>query len=236
MARRVEEDSGIDGPRLRLLAKRLSAIAPRGRWWPYDEPFEIALSAVLTQRTRWQGAAQAMENLRAEGLLTPPALASAPRATVERALRPAGFYRQKARSLQGIATRICGGFGGRFERVLELPTPQLRAEILSWTGVGEETADAILLFAAGRPAFVVDAYAVRLMRRFGAVREGALPPPAAVRDAWMRTLGNRPGASKAAHAAIVELCKSHCTREPACGTCPVRVPCPKVGVAASVKR
>lgn len=219
-----------------MLAGRLLALAPRGRWWPYDDPFEVVVSAVLTQRTRWQGAARAMDNLRAENLLRPPALAGAPREKVERALRPAGFYRQKARALQGIAERIGAGFGGRFERVLELATPQLRAEVLSWPGVGEETADAVLLFAAGRPAFVVDAYAMRLMRRFGAVKEGASPPPAAVRDAWMRTLGGRPPASKAAHAAIVELCKSHCTREPACRTCPIGGSCRKLGVAASGRR
>lgn len=233
MAWRVEEDSGVDGARLRQLAECLLEVAPRGRWWPYDDPFEIALSAVLTQRTRWQGAARAMENLREAGLLTPRSLAGAPRGRVERALRPSGFYRQKARAVQAIAARVCEGFEGRFEQVLRLPTPALRREVLTWPGVGDETAEAILLFAASRPAFVVDAYTMRLMRRFGALERAAKPTSAAVGAAWLRSLGGRPAASKAAHAAIVELCKSHCTPVPDCANCPLRAPCPKTGVGHS---
>lgn len=232
MARRVEEDTGIDGARLRLLAKRLSAVAPAGRWWPYDSPFEVALSAVLVQRTRWEGAAQAMENLRGAGLLAPRALAGAPRATVERCLRPAGFFRQKARSAQGIARILSLRFGGSIERAFELEDGELRTELLTWPGVGEETADAILVFAAYRGGFVVDAYALRLMRRFGAITLGATPPTSEVARAWVKAGAGDNRRSRELHAAIVELCKSRCTRRPLCAGCPLSASCPRVGVEA----
>jgi endonuclease III related protein len=228
MGKRVEEDSGIDGARLRVLATALRPLAPDGRWWPYDDPFEVAVSAVLTQRARWEGAQRAMDNLRAAKLLTPRALAAAPPARVEACVRTAGFYRQKTKALRAIASRICGAFGGRMVLLFELSTDELRRELLSWRGVGEETADAILVYGAGRPTFVVDAYAMRLMRRFGALRGAAAPSYAAVSAAW-RTAGSRTlGDAKALHAAVVDLSKRVCTTVPACGRCPLAGACAQV--------
>ena len=91
MGKRVEEGSGIDGARLRVLARRLASVAPEGRWWPYDDPFEIAVSAVLTQRTTWGSAARAMDELREAGLLTPLELARAPPGASSGASAARGF-------------------------------------------------------------------------------------------------------------------------------------------------
>ncbi len=233
MARRVEEDSGIDGARLRVLAGRLLALAPSGQWWPYDDPFEVAVSAVLTQRARWGGAARAMDELRKAGLLTPKELAAAPRARVEGCLRPAGFYLQKARAVQAIAERLCDRFGGEWENLECMETEELRAEVLSWRGVGEETADAILVYALGRPVFVVDAYALRLMGRFGALAPGARTSYAEVAAAWTSVSRGRARRSKALHAAIVDFSKSTCAARPRCAACPLARSCPKVGVKAA---
>ena len=225
MGKRVEEDSGIDGARLRALAAAVRPLAPEGRWWPYDDPFEVAVSAILTQRARWEGAQRAMDNLRAANLLTPGALAAAPAASVEACVRTAGFYRQKAKALRGIAGRICTQFSGRMDNVLALATDELRRELLSWRGVGEETADAILVFAAGRPAFVVDAYAIRLMRRFGALPPGATPSYGAVSSAWRAAGARTVGDAQALHAAVVDLSKTVCAAEPACARCPLEGAC-----------
>jgi endonuclease-3 related protein len=226
MGKRVEEGSGIDTARLRELARLLSPLAPRGRWWPYDDPFEVAVSAVLTQRARWEGAQRALENLRGAKLLSPRALARAPRRTVEACVRTAGFYRQKAAALQAMGARVADGYGGRMEDLFALPTPELRRELLSWRGVGDETADAILLFAAGRPVFVVDAYTVRLMERFGATSPRKAPPsyPAAS-AAWSAAGAGTVQGARALHAAIVEHGKATCSRTPACERCPLQSRC-----------
>jgi endonuclease-3 related protein len=231
MGKRVEEDSGIDVARLRALARGLEREAPGDEWWPHRDPFEIAVSAVLTQRARWEGALRAMENLRRAGLLTPRAMAGAPLRKVAACVRTAGFYRQKAAALQAMGRRLSDAYGGRMEDLFELRTPALRRELLSWRGVGEETADAILLFAAGRPAFVVDAYAMRLMRRYGAVEPRADPSYHQVAQAWRAAGVATVPAARAVHAAAVDLCKSHCRVRPSCRRCPLTGSCRKVGVA-----
>lgn len=232
MGPRVEEDSGIDGRRLRLLARSLGKVAPTGTWWPYSDPFEVAVSAVLTQRARWEGAARAMAALRDAGLLTPKALAAAPLEDLERCLQPAGFYRQKARALKGIASRLCDAYGGRWQSLLALDTPALRRELLGWRGVGEETADAILLYAADRQAFVIDAYTRRLMGRFGALKRGARPSYRRLSEAWTRAGFAEPANARRIHASIVDFSKSTCAARPKCGGCPLERGCLKVGLPA----
>ena len=231
MARRVEEDSGIEARRLATLARHLGRAYPAGPWWPFDDPFEIAVSALLTQQTRWAAVEIAIAALRRERLLTPPALAAAPRETVERILRPTGFYRQKARAVQGIARILVERFGGSIDHAFRLPTFALREELLSWPGVGEEMADSILLYAAGRPVFVVDAYTYRLMERFGATQPDHRVPYLVAAKGWSRAVKGGAPAFKAMHGAVVELCKGHCTRSPDCASCPLEAACPKIGVA-----
>lgn len=231
MGRRVEEDSGVDARRLATLARGLARRPVSHRWWPYRDPFVLALSAVLTQRTRWEAAAAGVERLRERGLLDPHALARAPPARVEDAVRPTGFFRQKARAVQGISRRVVQAHAGDIRRALSGPLAATRAELLRWPGVGLETADAILLFAGRRRAFVVDAYTRRLMTRYGALRPGAEAPYGRLQAAWEASLPPRAAHYAHLHAAIVELCKSHCRRTPRCRTCPLRGGCLRVGVA-----
>lgn len=213
-----------------MLARRLAAGGPGRRWWPYSDPFELAVSAVLTQQTRWSAVESAMEALGREGLLTPAGLARAAPGTVERLVRPTGFYRQKARAIQAMARTLVERFGGRIETAFELPTDDLRREVLSWPGVGEETADAILLYGAERPVFVVDAYTRRLMDRFGATSGRKRPSYAAISRAWSSvTPGGAPG-FQAIHAAIVDHSKGTCTTTPVCGRCPLADSCAQRGV------
>jgi len=232
MAGRVEEDSGIEAARLATLARGLARAYPTGTWWPFDDPFAIAVSAVLTQQTRWSAVEKAMASLRREQLLTPATMASATRSKLERLLRPTGFYRQKARAVQGIARILCARFGASMERAFELPTGELRAELLSWPGVGEETADSILLYAADRPVFVVDAYTRRLMERFGAVRGRRSPSYGQTADAWARASPGGARAFKAMHGAIVEHGKRVCAKVPRCPSCPLQGACAKRGIPA----
>ncbi|HEX9709546.1 MAG TPA: hypothetical protein VGB42_06220 [Candidatus Thermoplasmatota archaeon] len=232
MGRRVEEDSGVDTRRLATLARGLARQPVGRRWWPYRDPFALALSAVLTQQTRWEAAAAGVERLRERGLLDPRALALAPPGRVEDAVRPTGFFRRKAGAIQGIARRVEEAHGGDIRRALRGPIAAARAELLGWPGVGPETADAILLFAGRRPAFVVDAYTRRLMTRYGALAHGGAGAPyGRLQAAWAAAVEPRAARYAHLHAAIVELCKSHCRRIPRCGTCPLRGGCERVGAA-----
>ncbi|MGO1228758.1 MAG: endonuclease III domain-containing protein [Brachybacterium sp.] len=151
---------------LRVLHRELrERHGPQGWWWPGEEPFEIALGAVLVQRSRWVQAASAIAELRRAGLLEAAPLATADEETVRELVRPAGFPRTKPRRVQSLArwwTEHAESAGGRSDE-------QLRIELLGVEGVGEETADAISLYCFRRPAFLCDEYARRVLGDRGAV-------------------------------------------------------------------
>jgi len=160
------------GRLLRLYRDLLRHFGPQG-WWPGRTPFEIAVGAILTQHTTWSQAARGVAALRARGLLTARALAAAPEAVIAAAIRPAGTYRLKARRLRDFTAWLLARFGGRFEGMRRAALGPLRRELLAVPGLGPETVDAILLYAADRPVFVADAYARRVLARHRLLAPGA---------------------------------------------------------------
>ncbi|MDD3294111.1 MAG: endonuclease III domain-containing protein, partial [Geobacteraceae bacterium] len=95
----------------------------------------------------------------------------------------------------------------------------LREELLKVKGVGPETCDSILLYAGGKPSFVVDAYTRRLFSRFGLVPETASYEE--VRSFFMENLPSDAGLFNEYHALIVEHCKERCRKKPFCQGCPM---------------
>jgi endonuclease-3 related protein len=141
------------------------------RWWPARTPYEVAVGAILTQHTAWTSAARAVTALRARRLLRPERVAALSEAELAELIRAAGTYRLKARRLQAFTRWLLERFGGRFAGMRRAPLLALRREMLAIVGLGPETVDAILLYAAGRPVFVADAYARRLLARHGFLPE-----------------------------------------------------------------
>jgi endonuclease-3 related protein len=157
---------------LRLHRTLLARHGPQG-WWPARTPFEVAVGAILTQHTAWPGAARAVAALRARRLLTPRRLAACDVVMLGRLVRPAGTYRLKARRLLGFTGWLLRRFDGDFRRMRRAPLGPLRRELLAVPGLGPETADAILLYAAGRPVFVADTYTRRVLARERLLRRDA---------------------------------------------------------------
>ena len=204
---------------LRLYAALHARFGPQG-WWPATSPFEVAVGAILTQHTAWSGVARAIGNLRAARRLTPLRLRPIPLPRLGRLIRPAGTWRLKARRLRALATFCLARAGGRLERLRATPLEALRAELLAVAGVGPETADAILLYALGRPVFVADAYTRRVLSRHGLV------PADIGYEALRRFLETRlpgdPVLFNELHALLVAVGKSHCRSRPRCEGCPLR--------------
>ncbi len=195
-------------------------------WWPSESPFETVIGAVLTQFTSWRNAEIAIANLRRRDALTPPGLAALGGEELEELVRPSGFFRQKARTLRSLLDTL-GRFEGGLTEMLELSTPRLRSELLATRGIGPETADAILLYAAGRPTFVVDAYT----RRF-ACRHGLIGTRASYDEVQSIFLGALPADVEILgelHALLVRLGKEYCRPEPRCAECPLRDDLPAGG-------
>jgi endonuclease III related protein len=126
-------------------------------WWPAESPYEVAIGAVLTQNTNWRNVEKAIALLKEAGLVNEVRMLSAPIPKLERLVRPSGFYRQKARRLKAM-TRT-------WLRVRKMDDAnEMRRALLETHGIGKETADSILLYALGKPVFVVDAYTRRFCK------------------------------------------------------------------------
>jgi len=194
-------------------------------WWPADTPFEVVVGAILTQNTAWGNVEKAIANLRDAGALTSPNLAGMALARLEELIRPAGFFRQKASRLQRVAQLLERKHAGDVAALCAGELDAARHRLLALQGVGPETADSILLYAAGRPSFVVDAYTRRLLARLGLVRGDE--PYEAIRRRFMQELPAQAPLYNEYHALIVAHGKAFCRkRRPLCGECPLAELCP----------
>jgi endonuclease III related protein len=145
----------------------------RQHWWPAQSRFEVIVGAYLTQNTSWSNVERALRSLRQARLLSVSGLRRTPRAKLEKLIRSAGYFRQKAQRLKTFVSFLDKRYGGSLARMFAQPTAELRAELLSLNGVGPETADSILLYAGNHPVFVVDAYTRRILERHGLIGPGA---------------------------------------------------------------
>ena len=127
----------------------------------------MIVGAMLTQNTSWQNVERAIRNLREADLLEPHALYAVPVEELEELIRPAGYFRVKARRLRSLLEFLVERYGGSLEAMFAAGLPDLRRQLLAVHGVGPETADSILLYAGGLPSFVVDAYTHRVFARHG---------------------------------------------------------------------
>ncbi len=187
-------------------------------WWPARTKFEIIVGAILTQQTTWRNVEKAIRNLRKNRLLTIENLANAPLRKIEELVRPAGYYREKAKCLKNIATYLLKHYQGKLKELFKKDTKSLREELLNLRGIGKETADSILLYAGGKRIFVIDAYTKRIFLRLG------LLPASDYDKIRMFFEDNLPRDVKIYeefHALLVKLGKEFCKRKPLCSSCPL---------------
>ena len=142
-------------------------------WWPAQSPFEVIVGAYLTQNTTWTNVEKALANLRTARLLSVKGIRGASVAELERSIRPAGYFRQKAKRLKLFVGFLDQRYQGSLRKMLARPRSKLREELLSLHGIGPETADSILLYAGNHPVFVVDAYTRRILERHRILPEDA---------------------------------------------------------------
>lgn len=189
-------------------------------WWPGDTPFEVAVGAILTQNTNWANVEKAIGRIKAQGALEPSVLNAIVNEDLQEMIRPSGCYRVKARRLKAFLSVLCRDFGGDLARMLSGDLREARRRLLAITGIGEETADSILLYAGQRPVFVVDAYTRRILERHGILK--GRPSYGEIQRLFMNVLPVDAGLYNQYHALIVETGKRFCRKEPRCGECPLR--------------
>ncbi len=192
---------------------------PQG-WWPAETPFEVCVGAILTQNTNWRNVKRAIANLKSRGLISPEALYRLSLDELAELIKPAGYFRIKARRLRNFVAYLLREYGGELSRMEGKETEELRRELLEIKGIGPETADSILLYALGRPVFVVDAYTKRILVRHGlAVEESTYQD---LQELFMRHLPLDTALFNEYHALLVACGKHYCApRRPRCSSCPL---------------
>ena len=188
-------------------------------WWPGDTPFEIITGAILTQNTSWANVEKAIANLKSADRLTPDGLRHLDVPQLAELIRPAGYFNVKAKRLKNFINWLFDNYQGKLTNLETINTNTLRAELLSITGIGPETADSVLLYAFGRPIFVVDAYTARIAIRHELIEPGA--DYEQLRDLFQSNLPEDTQLFNEFHALLVRLGKEFCKPKAKCPGCPL---------------
>ena len=205
----------------------LKAFGPQ-KWWPGDSGFEMMVGAMLTQNTSWKNVEKAIRNLRDADLMDPHALYNVPLEELEELLRPAGYYRVKARRLRSFLEFFINRYNGSPKTMFHTDLATLRDELLAVKGVGPETADSILLYAGAMPVFVIDAYTHRIFARHGWIPYDA--DYRQIQDFIQSSLPDDPLMYNEYHALLVHTGKHYCLKKnPKCHECPLRDLLPEGG-------
>ncbi|MGL1931640.1 MAG: endonuclease III domain-containing protein [Desulfotalea sp.] len=192
----------------------------QGSWWLAENPFEIIVGAILAQNTSWQNVEKVLFNLKQNELLVFDKLKLLSIEELAQLIRSSGFHNVKAKRLRSLLTMISDLYDGDIQALLEDDMYKARENLLQVKGVGLESADAILLYAADRPLFVIDSYTHRVFSRHGMVDEET--DYQEMQDAFMANLSEDVRLYKGFHGLIVEVAKEFCKKKRArCASCPL---------------
>ena len=204
------------------LHNALDNIFNLGSWWPGTTKDEIFISSILTQNTNWKNVEKAISNLKEKNLLSLNLILNCNLQELETAIKPSGFYHQKALRLKNAAFYIMNNYGF-LDKFFEKDILALRKELLSLNGIGNETADSILLYCGDKPIFVIDAYTKRVVKRFfGYDTELTYEE---LQFLIQKEMTPNTKEYKKFHGEFVELAKEHCKKQPICANCPIRKTC-----------
>ena len=224
MAREELDLAHRDRERLLDVFRRMSARYGPQRWWPGDTPFEVMVGAVLTQATSWTNVEKALANLKAADALSPSGIRSLDESDLARLIYPSGYYNAKARKLRALVDYLGRRFDDDLDAMAREEMGSLRAELLGVYGVGEETADDILLYALRMPSFVVDSYTKRVFSRLGDLEERA--SHAVCRSLFTDNLPEDRELFSEYHGLIVRHANVACRKRPVCHGCCLLDICP----------
>lgn len=208
---------------LEVYHRMLDRYGPQ-QWWPAQSRFEMMVGAVLTQSAAWSNVERAIGNLKAAGALSPSAIRGLGHQELARLVYPSGYYNAKARKLKALADYLDQTYADDLAVMKCADLAPLRAEMLDVYGLGEETVDDILLYALGKPVFVIDGYTRRVFHRLGLAPDKA--PYSAYGALFTDSLPQDPDLFGEYHALIVAHGKDVCRRKPLCEGCCLLEICP----------
>ena len=210
------DDRALGQALIDIYRRLLDRFGPQ-HWWPAEEPFEVIVGAILTQSAAWGNVEKAINNLKRAEVLLPKRLRQLSTPRLAKLVHPCGYYNAKALKLKSFAFWLGNHYGDDLDRLFAGDTGDLRQQLLSIHGIGQETADSILLYAAGKPIFVIDAYTRRILGRIGLTPEK--DSYAGYQAFFMEHLPPDAKLFNEYHALLVRLGKDVCRRRPLCPQC-----------------
>lgn len=205
--------------RLKHLYAQLFEHFGHRNWWPAGSPFEVCVGAILTQNTSWRNVEKAISNLKNDNRLDPFKLYEMPLGALAALIKPAGYFNVKSKRLRNFISYLVERHEGSLDRMFEAPISALRTELLSINGIGRETADSMILYAANKPIFVIDVYTRRVLERHGII--GSKFDYDEIRKLFERSLEPDVALFNDFHAQFVAVGSNYCGRKPKCSGCPL---------------
>ncbi|MEM2081561.1 MAG: endonuclease III [Candidatus Bathyarchaeia archaeon] len=218
----------MEEKRAEAVLEILQQTFPMPKWASTQRsPFEILIVTIISQNTADRNTARAFERLSKRFEIKPEVLANAELSQIEEALRVAGLYRNKAKTIKAVSRIIVEKFHGSIQHILSQPLEEARKTLMALPGVGPKTADVVLLFSSRQPTIPVDTHVNRVAKRLGfAPANGDYE---AVRLS-LQSLYN-PCDYLAVHVLLIAQGRRYCkARRPLCRQCPVRMYCPSKGI------
>jgi endonuclease-3 related protein len=208
-------------PKVFEIYQKLYGYYGKQYWWPADSPFEIMIGAILTQNTAWSNVEKAINNLKQENIINSKRLAKLSKSELSVLIKPSGFYNIKAKRLMSLVTFINKTYSGSIDKMKQQKLSVIRPQLLTVHGIGEETADSILLYGLDKPIFVVDVYTKRIF-----TRHNYFDPKASyslIQRFFMQNVPKTVKIYNEFHALLVTLAKDFCRVKPKCTTCPINL-------------
>jgi len=196
-----------------LLAKQYN----NDNWWKADSVDEVIIGAILTQNTNWKNVEKAIAVLKEKGLCSLAGITKTKEEDLAEYIKASGFFKVKAKRLKAVADSLY------MINLDKYDNEELRAFLLSIHGIGNETADTIMLYGYNLPSFVIDAYTMRIYSRIGIINKKDKYNQ--VRQLFMDNISKDIELYKIYHALIVTNAKEACKVKPLCTKCPLKALC-----------
>ncbi|MBI2101114.1 endonuclease III domain-containing protein [Candidatus Woesearchaeota archaeon] len=217
--------------------KLYSSFGPQS-WWPVTaegrlhpeysggpkngkQQLEVIFGAILAQNTSWKNAEKAIFELNKSNLINIKKIIKIKNKRLAKIIKSSGYHNQKAKKLKNFCSFLLKNYKGKLDLLFKKDMNKLRSELLSINGIGPETADSIILYAAKKPIFVIDAYTKRILGRIG-FKE---PKYDDLQRLFMLKLPDSEKLFNEYHALLVELGKNICKKSPLCSKCPISAHC-----------
>lgn len=189
-------------------------------WWPGETPFEVAVGAILTQNTNWGNVEKAIDNLKSARALTAKTIHEMPANRLSALIRPAGYFNIKAKRLKAFISFLMKDYQGSMKKMKREDRYLLREKLLAVNGIGQETADSILLYALDKPIFVIDAYTRRVLSRHKIMEHDKSYEE--FQKLFHSSLQEDMELFNEYHALFVKVGKTYCRTKPLCEECPIK--------------